>query len=301
LAITQKIYSSRSNSVDSLTYVGEAGRLFYAQTTATGLAPTLRYSDGVTPGGLPLTGGSISVSGLPPTNPVQGNLWYDDEDGRLYVYYDSTWVDASPDVGYSLGVATTSTLGGIKLGTGFTALGDGTLSVNTQGSGVDQSQYYVTTSTRTLSNGANEIVSLFGVGAAVSSSTRYMFNVSFDVTNGPNNDQLLFNITGTSVLSRVTVYSYSTIGGAHQYPIYESVTSDFTTGINMNGGNNSNNGTEYTTIISGFVDVVAAGTVNPSFGFVSAGTNVVVQPNAAMKIWPISSNTLTNTIVGTWS
>lgn len=97
MAITQKIYSSRSNSIDSTLYVGEAGRLFYAQTTATGLAPTLRYSDGETPGGLPLTGASISVSGLPPEHPVEGNLWYDDADGRLYIYYDNTWVDASPN------------------------------------------------------------------------------------------------------------------------------------------------------------------------------------------------------------
>ena len=115
MAITHKIHSSRSNNNESLDYVGEAGRLFYAQTTGTGIAPTLRYSDGETPGGLPLTGESISVTGTPPEHPYTGNLWYDDQDGRLYVYYDSTWVDASPDVGYVLRAATTSTLGGVKV------------------------------------------------------------------------------------------------------------------------------------------------------------------------------------------
>jgi hypothetical protein len=251
--------------------VGEAGRLFYEQTTGTGVAPVLKYSDGSTIGGLPISGSSLTFSSpTPPVNPHDGLLWWNNLDGRLYIYYDSVWVDASPES-------------------------------NSTTTGIDQSQYYVTTSTRTVSNGANKIVSLFGVGAAVSSSTRYMFNVAFDVTNGPNNDQLLFNITGTSVLSRVTVYSYSTIGGAHQLPIYTTVTSAFTTGINMNGGNNSNNGTEYTTIINGFIDVASAGTVNPSFGFVSVGSNVVVQPNAFMKIWPVSANTTTNSIIGTWS
>ena len=199
--------------------------------------------------------------------------------------------------GYTGSASTIAGSSGYTGSIGYT----GSVGAYGSGTGIDQSQYYVTTSTRTVSNGANKIVSLFGVGAAVSSSTRYMFNVAFDVTNGPNNDQLLFNITGTSVLSRVTVYSYSTIGGAHQLPIYTTVTSAFTTGINMNGGNNSNNGTEYTTIINGFIDVASAGTVNPSFGFVSVGSNVVVQPNAFMKIWPVSANTTTNSIIGTWS
>ena len=37
----------------------------------------------------------------PPLNPSDGNLWYNADDGRLYVYYNdgnsSQWVDASPD------------------------------------------------------------------------------------------------------------------------------------------------------------------------------------------------------------
>ena len=112
--ITHKIFTSRVNGLDTTTYVGEAGRLFYAQTTGTGWAPTLRYSDGSTVGGLPISGSSISVSGAPPAHPLEGNLWYDNEDGRLYVYYGDTWVDASPDTGYTLPVASTSTLGGVK-------------------------------------------------------------------------------------------------------------------------------------------------------------------------------------------
>jgi len=100
VAITHKIHSSRSNNNDSTEYVGETGRIFYEQTTATGLAPTLRYSDGATPGGLALSGASITVTGTPPVNPLEGNLWYDNNDGRLFVYYDRSWVDASPDIGY---------------------------------------------------------------------------------------------------------------------------------------------------------------------------------------------------------
>lgn len=110
MALTHKVYSSRSLSIDSGTYVGEAGRLFYEQTTGTGIAPVLKYSDGSTPGGLPLSGSSLTFSGTTaPLNPHEGLLWWSALDGRLYIYYDSSWVDASPEsestgtaiVGYS--------------------------------------------------------------------------------------------------------------------------------------------------------------------------------------------------------
>jgi len=55
--VTQKVYSSRANKVDPSVYVGEEGRLFYEETTGTGVAPVLKYSDGVTPGGVPMIGG----------------------------------------------------------------------------------------------------------------------------------------------------------------------------------------------------------------------------------------------------
>ena len=46
-------------------------------------------------------GGGVEVSPTPPTPAAQGDLWYDPNDGRLYVYYtdanSSQWVDASPD------------------------------------------------------------------------------------------------------------------------------------------------------------------------------------------------------------
>lgn len=46
-------------------------------------------------------GGSVSVSSAAPSNQVQGQLWYDSDDGRLFIYYNdgssSQWVDASPN------------------------------------------------------------------------------------------------------------------------------------------------------------------------------------------------------------
>lgn len=54
---TQKIFSSRLNNQPASTYVGESGRIFYHEDTG-----ELRLSDGVTPGGLPIAGGSGSSS-----------------------------------------------------------------------------------------------------------------------------------------------------------------------------------------------------------------------------------------------
>lgn len=39
---------------------------------------------------------TISTGSTPPGTHPTGTLWYDDVSGRLYVYYDSSWIDASP-------------------------------------------------------------------------------------------------------------------------------------------------------------------------------------------------------------
>jgi len=43
-----------------------------------------------------LSTATVIVSNIAPRNPVLGELWYDDVSGRLYVWYDTFWVDASP-------------------------------------------------------------------------------------------------------------------------------------------------------------------------------------------------------------
>jgi hypothetical protein len=61
---TQKLFTSRVNNLDANTYIGEAGRLFYDEPITANTAPVLRYSDGVTPGGIPLsTGGGTTSTG----------------------------------------------------------------------------------------------------------------------------------------------------------------------------------------------------------------------------------------------
>jgi hypothetical protein len=44
-----------------------------------------------------LLGSTITSTGsTPPATHPEGTLWYDDVSGRLYVYYDASWIDASP-------------------------------------------------------------------------------------------------------------------------------------------------------------------------------------------------------------
>ena len=41
-----------------------------------------------------------TISPTPPQNPNEGDLWWNDQDGRFYIYYDdgstAQWVDTSP-------------------------------------------------------------------------------------------------------------------------------------------------------------------------------------------------------------
>jgi hypothetical protein len=79
-------------------FVGEVGTLFYDPITR-----KLRISDGHTPGGSPIVvegssgNGSIIQSATAPSSPSTSTLWYDTVGGRTYVYFDSGWVDASPE------------------------------------------------------------------------------------------------------------------------------------------------------------------------------------------------------------
>jgi hypothetical protein len=74
------------------------------QTTVTGTVNTINSNINAlnaTIAGFEANAGPTSdawVDTAPPDISNVGALWYDAETGRLYVYYDSTWVDASPMV-----------------------------------------------------------------------------------------------------------------------------------------------------------------------------------------------------------
>ena len=58
MAKTQKLFTGRVNDLEANVFVGEVGRLFYNEPLVPRTAPILRYSDGITPGGIPIFGGT---------------------------------------------------------------------------------------------------------------------------------------------------------------------------------------------------------------------------------------------------
>lgn len=50
----------------------------------------------------------VVVNATPPETPEEGDLWWDPEGGRLYISYDSNWIDASPVDG--VGISSTDRL-----------------------------------------------------------------------------------------------------------------------------------------------------------------------------------------------
>jgi hypothetical protein len=86
--------------------------------------------DGITLGGHELVGATPRYETTPPADSIPGALWYDPTSGRLFIYYNSQWVDAAPNSIYNLPHASASTLGGIKIGLGLSINNDGVLTAN---------------------------------------------------------------------------------------------------------------------------------------------------------------------------
>ena len=85
---------------------------------------TINTAGHLTINGTDVTGGA-STGVTPPASATTGTIWYDSEVGRLYLYFDNTWVDASPAGG---GPVTPPTPAFRVIGGGSTVdIGPGTL------------------------------------------------------------------------------------------------------------------------------------------------------------------------------
>jgi hypothetical protein len=107
VAFVQKFFTSFGKYADGETRTGELNRLWYDSVTN-----TMRIGDG-TPGGKIVSGAGLGSSvhegDTPPSSPKAGDMWWNSTDGRLYIYFDNNWVDASPDVGQDLSNYATKT------------------------------------------------------------------------------------------------------------------------------------------------------------------------------------------------
>jgi hypothetical protein len=117
----RKIQAGRVLRVTSPNFIGEHGTIFYDETLA-----DLRISDGVTPGGrlINISGGLTDV------------VIEDLQSGQTLQYNGTHWVNVSPSA-VGLSTATTTQLGGVKIGSNINISPGGTISVTT-GAGINR-------------------------------------------------------------------------------------------------------------------------------------------------------------------
>ena len=56
---------------------------------------TIPSGGGITIGGIP-PGSVIPIGPTPPSSPIVGQLWFDTVSARMYIFYESSWIDSSP-------------------------------------------------------------------------------------------------------------------------------------------------------------------------------------------------------------
>jgi hypothetical protein len=113
-------FLSRNNGPTVNNYVGHAGRLFYDPAQR-----VLRISDGVTAGG-EVFNGLITVNTVEPTDNFQGQVWLNPQTFELSIYHSGNFIP-------TIDTATSTKIGGIKLGPGVTVNGEGQLVIDSEG------------------------------------------------------------------------------------------------------------------------------------------------------------------------
>ena len=113
-------FLSRNNIPTVSTYVGHSGRLFYDPAER-----VLRISDGTTAGG-EVFNGLVTVANTEPTQNFQGQIWLDPQTFELSVYHNGNFIP-------TIDTATSTKIGGVKLGPGVTTNGDGQIIIDSEG------------------------------------------------------------------------------------------------------------------------------------------------------------------------
>ena len=162
-------------------------------------------------------------------------------------------------------------------------------------------QKFILNSNLSLSNTAS-LQSLFGVGAAVISSTRYKYKITSIVNKNINNIAIQYALGGTAVISRHTYTVTSSHAAALQTVsntthVFDNKTSAISTPVTVTNSQDSTG--VYNLIIDGLIDVTSNGTFNPYIGFTDAPGSLVIQAGSGVEIYPVGS-TGSNTSIG-WS
>ena len=263
--------------------------------------------------------GSITTGSTAPTNPSVGDLWFDSIGGRLYVYYSNTWVDTNPDLGSS-GASSTTTAGTSPTNPSVGDLWYNTTTdrlfiyysdtwLDTNPLPVDSTLRYCLSSSRSLTN-STSIQSLFGVGVALTSDTRYEYKITGTVYKDEIIPTILqYASAGTAniaqhaftVLCSESLTQNNSFGSYTNQPALSSINinSNYSTPTNIASGDVTG-ATYYNFAISGVVDITTAGTFNPQIAFDNLPGNGLVMPGTRIELIPIGSIGV-NTTVGSWT
>lgn len=113
-------FLSRNNISTVANYIGHTGRLFYDDAEK-----VLRVSDGVTPGGFPITPTTL-VSATEPTLAADGQMWYNPSTFELWAYHNGEFLP-------TIDLATDTKIGGVKLGPGVITNAEGQIIIDSTG------------------------------------------------------------------------------------------------------------------------------------------------------------------------
>jgi len=179
--------------------------------------------------------------------------------------------------------------------------------IGTQRGIVPTQQYYRLDTGRLVASTASA-VSLFGVGATLSASTVYEFEINFALakTDGSTSNSIGFSFGGTATLNNIEWQFYdsfnsttTTIGNGAAYSIgYATSASNLT----ISGVTGASTTMYMIALIKGTVSINAGGTFIPQYTCSAApgGSGYTTVAGSFIKINPLSaSGAATN--VGTWA
>jgi hypothetical protein len=200
----------------------------------------------------------------------------------------------------------------VSSGTNLTSASAGTIEYDgtafyatptgTQRGVVRAAQTFVLQDALSFTPGSGAQTSMFGVGATVSSNTRYLVKITATVSkNGGGGQTLNFGIGGTATLGNISYQAAVGINGSVIDGTYIALSTGFATG-NTIYSTNINAGQVALIQINGVLDVASggSGTIIPTLGWSATPGTVTVGKQSTIELYPIGVQGA-NTNVGTWA
>ena len=152
---------------------------------------------------------STYVTASAPGAVATGTFWWNSVDGSLYIRYGNAWVDAVALDTYTLPVATTSTLGGIKIGLGLIINEAGVVSTD-QGTSVFSAKFLALNSQETSDHITGDSGPLYGlgglyIGRGTGDPALFTFNDNIQYDDGTITDKGMFTFSKNTATSAIVV------------------------------------------------------------------------------------------------